>query len=190
MPRHISPKMLLPLVLFAVLVIAAALIAALAGDAANGPDGRTDRRRQPQQNTARRSPAPVTRPQIDIPEALAVRYALIARNWTPATYRASWHRQIVLATGAQRHELASTLPRRADVNAVRQDHASSRAALAGLRRDTRVRVPRARVLVVLRETTTAAGQTVTGRTVNDVMLRRIRVGWRVAGFTIVPGASG
>lgn len=202
MRRNAMPRTAVPLMLLAVVAIAAALVAALAGHDAVDSREEVDRpaREQsmpkPRAREARQLPAealPSERlpagPVLDEAEDLAARYALVARNWTPATYRAAWARQIELATDPLRGELETARPDRPEIEALRADDSSSRAKLVRLQRDPRVREPRARVVVVLQERTAAAGQVIEGRTVNDVALRRTRDGWRAQGFTIVPGGA-
>jgi hypothetical protein len=173
-----------PLVLLALVVVGAAIMAGLAGrdratpqrPAAADPgleQAATDKRKKP--------PDPLLE--------LAARYALAARNWTAATYTASWREQTALAGGRYRRELEAKRPRPLELRALREDHARSKAALVRAQRDPRVREPDARVVTTLDETTIAAGQTIRGPTVNQVELRRRAGRWRVVGFTVLPGGA-
>jgi len=200
------PRNVLPLILVAVVVIAAALAAALAGSQAMSPDGDHSAQRARQQPPAQQKPQTVQRelpagalpveqlppgPPLDEAEDLAARYVMVATNWTPETYRRSFERQIELATDSWRRTLEDASPSEAEIDALREEETSSRSRLVRLQRDTRVREPRARVLVEVQETTIALGQKLEGKTVHEVTLRRADDGsWGVAGYTIVPGAEG
>lgn len=173
-----------PLATVALLVILAAMIAALAGSyPARTPDGGpTYARGRPD------SPAPRAQKESSDPVVLlARRYALAARNWTPASYRASWQTQTRLAAGRYRRELSASRPTRRELAALRADRAWASAKVLGAERNPEVRPPNARVLVTLDETTVAAGQTVHGGTVNEVRLRSHGGRWRVVGWTVIPG---
>lgn len=98
---------------------------------------------------------------------VASRYALASRTWTPATYRSSWEWQIELAPGSYRRALIAKRPGHRELVALREDDARSKARVLRAERDRRIRPPSARVLVTLDERTTAGGQTIRGRTVNE-----------------------
>ena len=175
-----------PLALVALLAIGAAIMAGLAGKdratpqrpaAPAEPGGRSA-------NTGVRD-TPASDPLLE----LAARYALAARNWTPATYSESWERQIALAGGRYRRELEAKRPDTAELRALREDRARSKAELVQAQREPRIGEPEARVLVTLNETTLAGGQTIGGLTVNQVELRRRSGRWRVVGFTVLPGGA-
>jgi hypothetical protein len=187
-------------------VIAAALIASLAGSQAMSTDPEPSAQRAEQEPRGEQAqPAETQRelpqgtlpseqlpagPPLDDAEDLAARYALVATNWTPETFRQSRERQEELATGSWRQILEDTPVSQAEIDALAEEETSSRSQLLRLQRDTRVAEPEARVLVELKEATTALGQTVEGRTVHEVTLRRTDDGWGVDGYTIVPGAGG
>jgi len=115
-------------------------------------------------------------------------YALTARNWTAATYRRAWRRELALAAGAYRGQLRAARPTEEQLDALETDGASSNATVSRIQRDTRVPAPRARVLTWLAERTTVAGQTITGTTRNEIRLRRASDGrWRVTAWTALPG---
>jgi hypothetical protein len=161
-------------------------MAALAGSDSMGPTGSTrlspiDAEERPSQHA---NEAPVD-PVVDI----ARRYALAARNWTPATYQASWERQIELAGGRYRRALIAKRPGRRELVALGNDQARSRVRVIRTTRDRRVRPPAARVLVALDETTSAGGQTIRGVTLNKVRLRRLGERWLVIGWTVIPGGG-
>ncbi len=200
------PRNVLPLMLVAIVVIGAALVAALAGSQAMSSDPEQSAQRAPQQPPAEQKPQSVQRelpegalpveqmppgPPLDDAEDLAARYVLVATNWTPETFRASWERQTELATDSWRDTLEDAPPSDAEVDALREEETSSRSQVLRLQRDTRVREPEARVLVEVQEITTALGQKLEGKTVHEVTLRRTDDGgWGVDGYTIVPGAGG
>ena len=172
-----------PLALVALVVVVAAILAALGGSKSGDPAGP---KRPSQPATGVRS-LPSERRAVDPAVDVARRYALAARNWTAATYEDSWERQIELAGGAYRQALIAQRPGRQDVVALRSDQAWNKARSLRLDRDRHKRLPTARVLVVLEETTNAGGQRIRGDTLNEVRLRRYRVGWRVVGWTVIPG---
>ncbi len=201
-----TPRKVLPLALVGLVVIAAALIASLAGSQAMSTDPEPSAQRAEQEPRGEQAqPAETQRellqgalpseqlpagPPLDDAEDLAARYALVATNWTPETFRQSRERQEELATGSWRQILEDTPVSQAEIDALAEEETSSRSQLLRLQRDTRVAEPEARVLVELKEATTALGQTVEGRTVHEVTLRRTDDGWGVDGYTIVPGAGG
>jgi hypothetical protein len=173
-----------PLALIALLAVAAAILAGLAGRDRARPQHATapTSPRQEHAATDKREKAPRD-PLI----ALAASYALAARNWTPATYADSWQQQIGLAGGRHRRELEARRPGRVELRALREDRARSKARLVRAQRDRRTAVSDSRVLVTLDETTVTGGQTVRGLTVNQVELRRLARRWLVVGFTVLPG---
>jgi hypothetical protein len=181
MPRNTTLLALLALV-----AIVAAAMAALAGSDIMGPTGKTrlspiEAEERPSQHS---NEAPVD-PVVDI----ARRYALAARNWTPATYQASWERQIELASGRYRRALIAKRPGRRELVALREDQARSRVRVIRTERDQRLRPPAARVLVALDETSSAGGQTIRGVTLNEMRLRHHGQHWLVIGWTVLPGGS-
>lgn len=186
MPRNTTP-----LALLALLAIGAAIMAGLARQNAAGPDPAANREATPTDQTPGSQTPTETRERAtrDPVEEVAAAYALAARAWTPASYRASWERQIALAGGRYGRELQAQRPGPAEIGALRADHARSEARLVDVRRDPDVPPPAARVLVTLEEKTVAAGQTIAGPTVNEVGLRRAAGRWRVVAFTVVPGGA-
>jgi hypothetical protein len=178
------PRKTTSLALLALIVIVAAMIAARAGNSVMAP-ARHDRAsstgtREPSGQTAKSAP-------VDPLEDVARRYALAARNWTPSTYRSAWERQIKLASGRYERALRAKRPGRREIAALHADHARSTAQVLRTERDRRAHPPNARVLVTLDETTSAAGQTIRGVTLNEVRLRDERGTWRVTGWTVIPG---
>jgi len=173
-----------PLVLAALVLIAVAVAVGLGAGSALSPEPSAERGAEAEKRPALRreaAPDPALEP--------AARYALAARNWTPATYTRSWERQLVLAAGRYRRELAGRRPARAELAALRADASSSAARLVRAERDPRVVDPRARVLVTLQERTQATGQQIDGETVNEVKLRRLGARWRVVGWSVLPGGG-
>jgi hypothetical protein len=179
MPRNVTP-----LALIALIAIVAAVMAALAGNDIMDPT--STRPPAPSETEERPSeppnPAPAD-PTVDV----ARRYALAARNWTVATYRSSWERQIELAVGRYRRALIAKRPGRRELVALRKDRARSKARVLRTEPQRRIRPPSARVVVTLEETTSAGGQTIRGATVNEVRLRRHGDQWLVIGWTVIPG---
>jgi hypothetical protein len=121
-------------------------------------------------------------PVVDV----ARRFALAARNWTPATYRDSWERQIQLAGGSYRRTLIAKRPGRRELAALRSEQGRSKARVLETERDRGLRPPSARVLVTLDEETSAADQTIRGPTLNEVRLMRHGDRWLVVGWTVIP----
>ncbi|MGI8944764.1 MAG: hypothetical protein ACR2GL_00810 [Thermoleophilaceae bacterium] len=178
MSRHLPP-----LASVALVVIGAALIAALAGSTPPTPTPtETDTGTVPEREQ------PSRRASVDPVTDAARRYALAARNWTPATYRASWERQIALAGGGYRRALIAQRPGPRELLPLRKDRARSNARVLHAERDGSVRAPAARVLVTLREITRAGGQVIGGATLNEVRLRRRGTRWEVIGWTVLPGS--
>jgi hypothetical protein len=175
-----------PLALIALLAVAAAILAGLAGGDRSTPHHATPPTGPRQEHAATDMLAKAPRdPLIE----LAASYALAARNWTPATYAESWQQQIGLAGGRYRRGLEARQPGPVELRALREDRARSKAKLVRAQRDRRIEEPKARVLVTLNETTVAGGQAVRGLTVNQVELRRLARRWRVVGFTVLPGGA-
>jgi hypothetical protein len=175
-----------PLALLALLAVGAAIMAGLVGRDRATPQRAADPRDTGQEQAATNKPEMA--PSDPLLE-LAARYALAARNWTPATYAESWHQQLEVAGGRYRRQLEASNPGPVELGTLREDRARSRATLVRARRDPRVREPDARVLVTLNETTIAAGQTIRGPTVNQVELRQHAGRWKVVGFTVLPGGG-
>jgi|SRR5215207_4616842 len=178
------PKNTTPLALVALIVIVAASMAALAGSDIMRPTG--EERVLPPKPEERAS-QPEDTAAVDPVMDIARRFALAARNWTPATYRNSWERQIQLAGGGYRRALIAKRPGRRELAALRAEQGRSGARVLETERDQRVRPPSARVLVTLDEETSAAGQTIRGPTLNEVRLMRYGERWLVVGWTVIPG---
>jgi hypothetical protein len=175
-----------PLALLALLVVVAAIMAGLAGRDRATPQRPTGPA-EPGERSAKTgvSDIPASDPLLE----LAARYALAARNWTPASYSESWERQIALAGGWYRRELEARRPGPGELRALREDRAGSKAELVQAQQEPRIGEPEARVLVTLNETTLAGGQTIGGLTVNQLELRRRSGRWQVVGFTVLPGGA-
>lgn len=173
------PARLTLLLALTVVTIAAAVAIGLAG--ATKVHEPVETRRRASSEERRRPTDPVV--------AVATRYALAARNWTAATYLASWRRQLSLAGGRYRRELFAARPGSTELGQLREEGSSSKASAVRAERDPTVESPQARVIVTLRETTVANGQTIDGQTVNQVTLREIDGRWQVTGWTVIPGVS-
>ena len=116
---------------------------------------------------------------------VALRYALAARSWTPATYEAQHRRQLALSRGPLRRELQRAAPTRRQLAGYRADDATAAAtaiAVTGLLDAA----TQARYAVVLDERSSAGGHTVRQRARYLVELRRDPGGWLVTAFTIQP----
>lgn len=161
--------------------IAAAMLAGLAATQSDH-SSRQPSAPQPERRAARQRQDPAV--------ATAARYALAARNWTPATYRRSWQAQLALAAGSYRRALLAARPDARYLAGLREEGARSQAQIADIERDPTIARPAARVIVTLAEVTLAAGQAIRGPTVNRVDLRLIDGRWRVIGWTVIPGAGG
>ncbi len=132
----------------------------------------------------------VARPATADPVLATARaYALAARNWTAATYRRAWRRELALTAGRYRRQLRAANPTDAQLGALTTDAAASSATVTRIQRDAHVPTPRARVLIWLAERTNVAGQTITGTTRNEVRLRRAGRDWKVTAWTALPGAE-
>ena len=177
------PRNVTPLALVALVVVVAAILAALGGSKSRGPAGP----KRPSQTATDVRSVPAERRAADPVVEIARRYALAARNWTAATYEDAWERQIEVAGGAYQRALIARRPGGDELVALRSDGARSRARVVRVERDRRIRRPTARVLVVLDETTNAGRQRIRGETLNEVRLRQYGGGWRVVGWTVIPG---
>jgi hypothetical protein len=179
------PKNTTPLALVALIVIVAASMAALAGSDIMRPS--SEERVLPPKPAESASQPPEDTAAVDPVVDIARRFALAARNWTPATYRTSWEKQIQLAGGGYRRALIAKRPGRRELAALRADQARSRARVVKTERDRGVRPPSARVLVTLDEETSAADQAIRGPTLNEARLSRRGGRWSVVGWTVIPG---
>ena len=114
---------------------------------------------------------------------------MILRAWWPCDLDSLLPRTALrLATSGYRRRLARARPTRAQLAGLQAERASSIAILARPPQITQTG-RRARAVVELHERTALASQAATGRTRNQVLLRRQRGGWRVTGWTILPGAG-
>ena len=173
------------LALAAVVVTGTAmLVAGAEQSSAPTPQPRTKAR-------AARAETTVAPPATADPVITAARaYALSARNWTPATYRRAWQRELALSGGAYRRQLRAARPTDEQLDALKTDAAASTATISRIQRDTRAPASHPRVLIWLSERTTVAGQTIIGTTHNEVHLHRADDGrWRVTAWTALPGAE-
>jgi hypothetical protein len=112
-------------------------------------------------------------------------FALAARGWTATSLRAQWRRQVTLSTGQLHRTLRGAPPLRADLQRLRADGAAATATILEVA-TIEAGPARVRLLIRLREQTTAAGQTTEQTTDNQVDVVRRGAGWRVATFTLAP----
>ncbi len=177
-----------PLFLLAFLAIAGAIVAGVAatgrGPAQTSPDEDPERAER-----GKTKPREQAHERDEGAEGVARRYALAARNWTPATYRAGWKTQIGLSAGRYRTELVAALPGAAELRSLTRDRASSRARVIRSDVDGGAGPGRARAFVTLDELTTANEVQIAGRTLNEVRLVRREGSWRVVGWTMLPGGA-
>jgi hypothetical protein len=172
-------------------VLAAAAASGCAGPPRPGDDPRTTTPtvRSGVDPDAASAPQPEAAPaHADAALAVARSFALAARTWSPTTLRRNWRRQIALSTGALRATLRTTAPLAGDVARLRADHASASATIVTLA-PIRADAGTTQVLVRLTERITAAGQTTTQTTANQVELIRAGRGWRVSAFTLAGSAT-
>jgi len=179
MPRY--TKRLTTLALIGVTL---AMVAAFAGR----PGSR------PQTTVATTPPAPRRPPpkpvaRVDVVMKTALAYAAAARNWTAAAYMTSWRSQVELSAGLYRRALVAARPGQAELRALRVDGARSQARVLFAHRARLASTSRARVTIVLQESTSADGERIVGVTANEVRLRRTTRGWRVVGWTALPGIA-
>ncbi len=111
-------------------------------------------------------------------------YALVARNRTAGNRLTAWRCEIALASPAYRRELRRARPSRADLITLRLDHASASAQVVGARPDPSRTLPRARVVVTLRERIVTRDEQLTSETVNEVLLNHHRGIWLVTRWTL------
>jgi hypothetical protein len=175
----------------AVLISVAAILASAGGAGPTRPQPRDTRAPASPTTAPTAKPPPATAAnQLDRePARTALTYTLAARNWSARTYRAAWRRQLRLATSGYRRRLERARPTRAQLAELHAERASSIAIPAAPPRVSWTG-RRGRAVVELHERTALAGQAVTGRTRNQVTLRRQRGGWRVTGWTILPTGTG
>jgi hypothetical protein len=117
---------------------------------------------------------------------VAKRYALAARNWSAESYAGSYRRQLVLASPAHRRALRAAAPTSTYLAQLRADRARSRARFVQAELEPGRNRRRARVLVELREVTSAGGGKQSATTVNEVRLVRPGGRWLVDRWTAVP----
>ena len=139
---------------------------------------------------SRAQPAAATVLDIDpaartLPGRIAVRYATVARSWTPDSYRAQYRRQLRLSTGSLRRALHDAAPTREQLAAHRVANARMDATVIAATR--LVESPtQASYELVLAERSAAAGQIVHQRTAYTVELQQRSGVWRVTAFSVQP----
>jgi len=116
---------------------------------------------------------------------VAVRYALAARSWTPASYRAQHRRQLRLSTGSLRSALQRTAPTHEQLAEYRDDGAHGDATVVEATRLLRTPT-QSRYAIVLDERSAAAGQNVRKRLTYIVELKRRGGAWLVTAFSVSP----
>lgn len=169
-----------------VLKIGAVVVLALAGcgPRSAGPSADRDARAT---STPRPQPITITVDQNALSAAgrVAVRYALAARSWTPASYRAQHRRQLRLSTGPLRSALRRGAPTREQLAAYRADGAHVDATVFEATRLLQTPT-QSRYAVVLDERSAAAGQDVRERFTYIVELKRRDGAWLVTAFSVQP----
>lgn len=169
------------------LVLGAAVLITLpgCGPRSAGPSAEDDDDRATTPKQAPPVAATIDRGALPQAGRIAVRYAVAARSWTPANYRAQHRLQLRLATGPLRRALEQATPTREQLAAYRADGARVTAIV-----DDAVKVlqtaTQARYEIVLDERSTAAEEEVQERVTYIVELLRRDGAWRVAGFTVSP----
>jgi hypothetical protein len=162
------------------------MVLALAGcgPRSAGPSAERDARTS---STAHPPPTTITVDQHALSAAgrVAVRYALAARSWTPASYRAQHRRQLRLSTGSLRSALQRTAPTREQLAAYRDEVAHVDATLVKVARLLRTPT-QSRYAIVLDERSAAAGQNVRERFAYVVELKRRDGAWLVTAFSVQP----
>ena len=116
---------------------------------------------------------------------VAERYALAARSWTPASYRAQYRRQLRLSTGSLRRALQRAAPAREQLAAYRDEGAHVAATLVEAARLLQTPT-QARYVIALDERSAAAGQNVRKRLTYIVELKRRDGAWLVTAFSVQP----
>ena len=169
-----------------VLKIGTVMVLALAGcgPRSAGPSAERDARTS---STAHPPPTTITVDQHALSAAgrVAVRYALAARSWTPASHRAQHRRQLRLSTGSLRSALQRTAPTREQLAAYRDEGAHVDATLVEATRLLQTRT-QSRYAIALDERSTAAGQNVRERFAYIVELKRRDGAWLVTAFSVQP----
>lgn len=158
--------------------------AGCAGPRAAGPSAERDD--QATGPTQRQSAAPAV-DEIALPAAgrVALRYAVAARSWTPATYRAQHREQLRLSSGSLRRALEQAPPTGEQIAVYRADDARLEATALAATRLLQTRT-QARYRLVLDERSVAAGQTAQERATYLLELQRRSGHWLVAAFTVEP----
>ncbi len=169
-----------------VLKIGTVMVLALAGcgPRSAGPSAERDARTS---STAHPPPTTITVDQHALSAAgrVAVRYALAARSWTPASHRAQHRRQLRLSTGSLRSALQRTAPTREQLAAYRDEGAHVDATVVEATRLLRTPT-QSRYAIVLDERSVAAGQDVRERFTYIVELKRRGGAWLVTAFSVQP----
>ena len=143
-------------------------------------DGRTTSTIQPQPTTTT-----IDQTALTAAGGVAARYALAARSWTPASYRAQYRRQLRLSTGQLRSALRRGAASPEQLAAYRDEgaHVDVKGVEVDRLLETRMQ---ARFVVVLDERTVAAGQDVRERFTYIVELQRRDGAWLVTAFSVQP----
>ena len=169
-----------------VLKIGTVMVLALAGcgPRSAGPSAERDARTS---STAHPPPTTITVDQHALSAAgrVAVRYALAARSWTPASYRAQHRRQLRLSTGSLRSARQRSAPTHEQLAAYRDEGAHVDATVVEATRLLQART-QSRYAIALDERSTAAGQNVRERFAYIVELKRRDDAWLVTAFSVQP----
>jgi len=143
-------------------------------------DGRTTSTTQPQPTTTT-----IDHTALTAAGRVAASYALAARSWTPATYRAQYRRQLRLSREPLRSALRRGALTRKQLAAYRDEGAHVNATAVEVARLLRTPT-QSRYAIVLDERSAAAGQNVRERFAYDVDLKRRGGAWRVTAFSVQP----
>ena len=167
--------------------VGAVVLLALAGCGGPRSAGPSAERDDQATSTPRPQPTMTTVDQNALSAAgrVAVRYALAARSWTPASYRAQYRRQLRLSTGSLRSALLGTAPTRQLLAAHRDEGARVDATVVEAARLLQTPT-QPRYAIVLDERSAAAGQNVRERFTYIVELKRRGGAWLVTAFSVSP----
>jgi len=170
----------------AILTLGAFVLLVLAGcgPRSAGPSADHDHR---ETSTTQPPPTTMTVDQNALSAAgrVAVRYAVAARSWTPASYRAQHRRQLRLSTGSLRRALQRAAPTREQLAAYRDEGAHVDATVVEATRLLQT-ATQSRYAIVLDERSAAAGQNLRERLTYIVELQRRGGVWLVTAFSVQP----
>jgi hypothetical protein len=120
-------------------------------------------------------------------EEIASAYGLAQTNWSWRTYEDQYERMTGLAGGALARDLRANPPEPDQLHGIRADRQTNRSSAIAV--DSRLLSPtRTRVIVVYEELAGGAGVTDTAprHTVYRAVVSRLREGWRVTQWSLLP----